>query len=127
MTRRLRIAIAATFCVLLAAAAVVTLLVVVSNTYWWTPDLPTLRYLARARLPGIATLGVIGGAGSTDRSRRMLEEALRRTGASVRGVQAYWLLRPNDEARLAESNRGVALQMAREWVLRRLPTATPAG
>lgn len=22
---------------------------VVSNTYWWTPDLPTHRYLARAR------------------------------------------------------------------------------
>ena len=101
----------------------VTLLVVVSNTYWWTPDVPTLRYLARARLRGIAAVGIIGGAGSTDRSRRMLETALHRTGAKVLGAQAYWLLRPNDESRFEEPNRAVALQMARDWVLRTAPAA----
>jgi hypothetical protein len=38
------------------------LIAVVSNTYWWTPDVPTLRYRARARLEGIPTIGSIGGA-----------------------------------------------------------------
>ena len=40
------------------------LIVVVSNTYWWTPDLPTLRYLARARFDGVPLVGLIGGAGA---------------------------------------------------------------
>jgi hypothetical protein len=53
---------------------------VVSNTYYWAPDRPTLRYLRRARLEGTPVLGIIGGAGSTARSERLLEAALEGTG-----------------------------------------------
>lgn len=88
------------------------LIAVVSNTYWWTPDLPTLRYLARARLQGVHAIGLIGGAGSTGRSQRLLEESLRQTGAKVMGTRSFWLLRPNDETRMSEANREVARQMA---------------
>ena len=87
---------------------------VVSNTYYWTPDLPTLRYLKRARLEGVAVVGLIGGAGSTGRSERVLHEALRRTGARVIQTRSFWLWRPNDESRGSESNRHVALQMAKQ-------------
>jgi hypothetical protein len=90
------------------------LIAVVSNTYYWTPDLPTLHYLDRARLDGIPVIGIIGGAGATGRSERLLREALARTGADVLHTQSYWLFRPNDESRMDEANRAVALERARQ-------------
>lgn len=90
------------------------LITVVSNTYYWTPDLPTLRYLGRARLDAIPVVGIIGGAGTTGRSERLLHEALARTGADVLQTQSYWIFRPNDESRMDEPNREVALDMARQ-------------
>ena len=90
------------------------LLVVVSNTYFWTPDLPTLRYLKRARLHRVQTVGVIAGAGATTRSQQMLERALLRSGAALIGMRAFWIARPNDVHRLSEPNRDVALQLARQ-------------
>lgn len=98
-----------------AAPREFALIAVVSNTYWWTPDLPTLRYLARARLDNIPAVAIIGGAGATERSQRMLDEALRKTGANVIQTRAFWLFRPNDEARMNEPNRQVALQMAKQF------------
>ena len=90
------------------------LLVVVSNTYFWTPDLPTLRYLKRARLDRLPSLGVIAGAGATGRSKQMLERALSSSGAEVIGMRSFWTARPNDEHRLTEPNRDVALRLARQ-------------
>jgi uncharacterized protein (DUF2461 family) len=95
-----------------------SLIAVVSNTYWWTPDLPTLRYLKRARFKGpnaISAIGVIGGGGATERSQRMLDEALRKTGANVIRTRSFWLWRPNDESRLSEPNKQVALQLAKAF------------
>lgn len=93
------------------------LLVVVSNTFFWTPDLPTLRYLKRARLGHLPTLGVIAGAGATTRSQEMLERSLSGSGAQVIGTRAFWTARPNDEHRMGEPNRDVALQLARQLAL----------
>lgn len=91
------------------------LIAVVSNTYWWAPDLPTQRYLAGARLEGIPVIGLIGGAGATERSQRVLEQALSATGAKVIQARSFWLFRPNDEARQKEPNRRVALDMAKQF------------
>ncbi len=88
------------------------LVAVVSNTYWWTPDRPTLRYLARTRLDGIAALGIIGGAGSTGRSQRLLDEALRKSGARVISTRSFWIFRPNEETDSGEPNRQVAMRLA---------------
>lgn len=88
---------------------------VVSNTYYWAPDLPTRRYLDRARLAGVPSIGVIGGAGSTGRSERLLDEALHDAGATVLGTRSVWLWRPNDEDRMDEPNRAVALEVARQF------------
>jgi len=87
------------------------LVAVVSNTYYSAPDLPTLHYLRRARFAGVSAIGVIGGAGSTQRSERLLGEALRNTGATVLKTQSVWLWRPNDEARMNEPNRHVAAEI----------------
>jgi hypothetical protein len=90
---------------------------VIGNTYYWTPDLPTQRYLRRARFDGLPVLGIMGGAGATGRSERMLDEALRRAGGSIVATRSYWLLRPNDEARIDEPNRARALQNAEALAL----------
>ena len=90
------------------------LIVVVSNTYWWTPDLPTLRYLARARFDGVPLVGLIGGAGATARSQRLLGQALTATGAKVLGTHSFWLFRPNDALATNEPNRRVAIRMAKQ-------------
>lgn len=91
------------------------LVAVVSNTFWFTPDLPTLRYLARARLDGGVAIGLMLGSGSTERSQRLLEDALRKTGANVHGARSFWIKRPNDEARMNEDNRAVAVEMAKQF------------
>lgn len=88
---------------------------VVSNTFYWTPDLPTLRYLKRAHLDGLSVVGLIAGAGSTARSQRILDKALQRTGATVIATRSFWISRPNDESRMNEPNRDVALQMAKQF------------
>ena len=90
------------------------LVAVVTNTYYWTPDLPTLRYLRRAHLQGIAVVGLVAGAGSTGHSQRVLERALLRAGATVLQTRSFWLWRPNDESRPNEPNRQVALDLARQ-------------
>lgn len=87
------------------------LIAVVSDTYWWSPDIPTLRYLGRARFD----VGLIGGAGSTARSQRILDKALRDTGATVIETRSFWLWRPNDKARMKEPNREVALSQAKQF------------
>lgn len=90
------------------------LVAVVCNTYWWSPDLPTQRYLARARFNDIPAIGLIGGAGATGRSEQMLKDALQQTGAKVLQTRSFWIMRPNDEDRSNEPNRQVALQLARQ-------------
>ncbi len=84
----------------------------VSNTYFWTPDRPTLHYLERARLQGVAAIGIMGGAGATGRSERLLREAIAATGARVLQTRSFWLLRPNDESRMDDPNRQVAMDEA---------------
>ncbi len=37
------------------------------------------------------------------------------TGAKVMEARSFWLFRPNDEARLKEPNRQVALEMAKKF------------
>jgi hypothetical protein len=88
---------------------------VVSNTFWSMPDLPTLRYLKRARWEGVLVVGLICGSGSTDQSERILAERLRLTGARLLGTHSYWIMRPNDESRMQEPNRQVARDLARQF------------
>ena len=92
-----------------------TLIAVVSNTYFWTPDRPTHGYLKRANLSGIPAIGLMAGAGATGRSERILDEALRSTGARSVGTRSFWLFRANDEGRMRESNRSVALDEAERF------------
>lgn len=85
-----------------------------ANTYNWAPDRPTTRFIGQADwLAGSPVVAITLGSGSTARSRRLLEEALVNQGAKIVVSNAYWLMRPNDELRMDESNVQVACEMAR--------------
>lgn len=86
-----------------------------TNTYYWRPDLPTMRLLAKLQLAGRRCVALVSGAGSTQRAERLVGELIARAGGSGIEVRPFWLWRPNDESRLAESNRAVALDKAREF------------
>ena len=55
-----------------------------------------------------AAIAITLGSGSTSRSKRMLEDYINGTGAELIASRTYWLLRPNDESRMDESNVAVA-------------------
>ena len=57
------------------------------------------------------------GSGSTTRSKRLLEAALREKGTRLLASETYWLLRPNDESRMEEPNVQVALEKTRRLAL----------
>jgi hypothetical protein len=86
--------------------------VIISNTYFGRPDLPTLRYLRRARLDGLPAVGFMAGAGSTERAESRLKRELQSTGAASASIHSFWLLRPNDEWPASGSNRLAALERA---------------
>lgn len=98
-----------------ATADEFAVIVVVSNTFYGQPDWPTKRYLKRARFEGIPTIGIMAGAGSTQRAQAILAEALQGTGADLRAVHSLWTLRPNDPARPDGNNRQIAANMARKF------------
>ncbi|MFZ9004266.1 MAG: hypothetical protein ACO20F_06720 [Robiginitalea sp.] len=55
------------------------------------------------------------GSGSTERSSRLLEELLKARRAELRASRTLWLLRPNEESRLEDSNVRVARDRVRAW------------
>ena len=62
-------------------------------------------------------LGVVGGAGSTGRSERLLGEALNAAARGEVHTRSFWLWRPNDKQRMDVPNRGVALDLARRFAM----------
>ena len=46
---------------------------------------------------------------------RLLEEVLNLRRAQLVDSRTFWLLRPNDESRMEESNVEVARDLVREW------------
>lgn len=111
-----------------AAPSGYRVIAVVTNTYYWHPDLPTMRFLGRARFDSLLVIGLVGGAGSTGPSERALAAALRTTGGTVYAVRPFWLWRPNDESRHGVPNRRVAEERAAALVreaVRTLPLRPP--
>ncbi len=87
-----------------------------ANTYNWAPDWQTVRFIKRhPELAGKDAVAITLGAGSTGRSKRLLEAHLRHAGMRLSGSETYWLLRPNDESRLDEKNVEVAVDKARTF------------
>ncbi len=86
-----------------------------ANTYNWAPDMAVSNYIdEHDKLQNKDVLAITLGAGSTLRSQRVLEDIIRKKGSNLIDSKSYWLLKPNDENRINESNVAVAVEMARE-------------
>ena len=92
------------------------LLVVVAPTYWWTPARPLLRYVGRLQdLGGKPVAVLVTGLGSTQRSQRVLEAAVRARGGSVALARSYWTAAPNkDDEYSRRTTTAVAIRLAHE-------------
>lgn len=88
-----------------------------ANTYNWAPDWAIVNFIKRHHLiiaekPAVA---ITLGSGSTSRAKRMLEDYLNGARVNLLESQTYWLLRPNDESRMDESNVAVAVDLATRY------------
>jgi len=92
------------------------LLVVVAPTYWWTPARPLLRYVGRLDdLAGKPVAVLVTGLGSTQRSQRVLEAAVRARGGTVAFARSFWTAAPNKEDEYSHrTNTAVGIRLARE-------------
>ena len=86
------------------------------NTYNWTPDWRVTKYIKdHPKLDKANAVALTVGAGATMRAQRKLEWHLSDTGAHLMGSEMYWLLKPNDESRMKESNVKVANELAHDF------------
>jgi len=88
-----------------------------ANTYNWAPDWATTRCIEKfGSLEQKPIIAVTLGAGSTGASQRKLEAVITGHEGKLVSSKSYWLMRPNDETRMEESNVDVALTLVRDWV-----------
>jgi len=91
------------------------LIVFCANTYNWAPDWKTTKFIAN--YPDLANQNVVAltlGSGSTARAKRLLEKAINKRNANLIESKEFWLMKPNDETRMDESNVAVATDMAQD-------------
>ena len=92
------------------------LYVIIANTYNWAPDWPTRNFIEAASwLEGRPVVAITLGSGATGRSCRLLKEVLQGRRVKLLDARTFWLLRPNDESRMEESNVEVARDLVRTW------------
>lgn len=85
-----------------------------ANTYNWAPDRAVRKFIRKSdALKGQSVVAFTVGSGSTQRAQRLLEEELKGKNANLLNSISLWLMRPNDESRIEESNVAVAVDMAR--------------
>jgi hypothetical protein len=87
-----------------------------ANTYNWRPDWALTDFIAeRTDLQSKQVVAITLGAGSTEASQKALEALLLSKGCKIVSSNSLWLMRPNDESRMDESNVKVAESVARAW------------
>jgi hypothetical protein len=84
-----------------------------ANTYNWSPGGALSNYIKKhGQLKGKNVIAITLGSGSTKRSKRILETLIKQKEAKLIDSKVFWLLRPNDELKMNESNVKVAVEMA---------------
>ena len=87
-------------------------------TYNWGPDLAVTNYIKEQKtLDNKPVIAIILGAGSTSLSGERLEQLIVDHHGRIIDSRAVWLVRPNDESRLNESNVQVAVSKVRLWAI----------
>lgn len=85
-----------------------------ANTYNWAPDWKITSFIKNhPKLKEKNVVAITLGSGSTEDAQTKLEAVINNTGANMLASKTYWLMRPNDENRIDESNVAVANDMAK--------------
>lgn len=87
-----------------------------ANTYNFAPDRGITNFIkTHDKLNSKPVVAITLGSGPTERSKRILENIIKKNESTLLDSKTYWLLRPNDVARLEESNVTVAIEMANKF------------
>lgn len=86
-----------------------------ANTYNWRPDWAVTGLIQKAPIANKTVIAITLGSGSTQESQKALEQLIAEKKGKLRGSKSFWLLRPNDESRMEESNVQVTLSMVETW------------
>jgi hypothetical protein len=103
------------------------LLVLCTNTYNLRPDRPISNFIKQYKhLKGKRVVAITLGAGSTGAAQQSFESLIKENGGEIIDSKSFWLMRPNDESRMEESNIAVANDMAYHFggeIAKRIDTA----
>jgi hypothetical protein len=92
--------------------------VLCANTYNWRPDWSVASFIKRETvLKAKPVIAITLGSGSTKGSQKAFEKIINENGAMLIDSKSLWLLRPNDELRMKETNVGVAKSIVYDWAL----------
>ena len=94
----------------------IDLYVFCANTYNFRPDWAVSKFIRKqVDLAGKSVVAITLGSGTTGASQNALETLIRDKKARLLDSHSLWLLRPNDESRMQESNVAVSVSMAYSW------------
>lgn len=84
-----------------------------ANTYNWNPDWAVSNFIKeQVVLEGKKVVAITLGSGSTGNSQKALENLIIKRKGNLIDSRSLWLLKPNDESRMEESNIKVSISMA---------------
>ena len=87
-----------------------------ANTYNFAPDRAMKNFIKNHNALNTKPIVAITlGSGSTERAQRILENLIKEKGGNLLASKSFWLLRPNDQTRMEESNVVVAVEMAKAF------------
>jgi hypothetical protein len=93
-----------------------------ANTYNWQPDWAISSFIKNHQyLKNKPVVAITLGAGSTRASQKKLEHIILQKQVNLIGSRSFWLLKPNDESKMKESNVKVATAMVKEWAVKMIP------
>ena len=92
--------------------------VLCANTYNWQPDWSVTSFIKKEiTIKAKPVIAITLGSGSTEWSQKSFEKTIIGNGGLLIDSKSLWLLRPNDELRMKETNAGVAKSIVYDWAL----------
>ena len=85
-----------------------------ANTYNFAPDWKIEKFIKNKNIENKSIVNITLGAGSTERSKQIMDDLVLKKNANLINSKEYWLMKPNDDNRTKESNIKVALEMAKK-------------
>lgn len=87
-----------------------------ANTYNWEPDWAISEFIEHVvPIDSKPVVAITLGSGSTSASQEALEKIIKKRNGKIIGSRSFWLLKPNDESRMKESNVDVSVSMVYNW------------